>query len=99
LFRPKPTSGARLDFFEYLAARIVLRVMNTAHPPVGIAYASGYARGRHAAKEHIPVAENPYGRGTSAYQGWNDGHYDEQSARYVAVERHRALLWSHDGTS
>ena len=70
--------------------------MNTAYPPVGISYASGYAKGRHAAKEHIPATENPYRHDTSAYQGWSDGHYDEQSARCVAVERHRALLWSHD---
>lgn len=72
--------------------------MNTAYPPVGSAYASGYARGRHAAKEHISVRNNPFKSGTAAYQGWNDGHYDEQSARSLAVERHSAVLWSREGS-
>jgi hypothetical protein len=68
--------------------------MNTAHPPVGVAYASGYARGRHAAKEHLPATQNPFHPGTSAYHGWNDGHYDEQSARRIAIESHSAAVWS-----
>ena len=85
-----------LDFFEYLAARIVLLVVNTAYPPVGTSYASGYAKGRHAAKEHIPATDNPFRRGTSSYHGWNDGHYDEQSARCIAVARHSAFLWSNN---
>jgi hypothetical protein len=67
--------------------------MNTVSAPVGVSYASGYAKGRHAAKEHILAKENPFRRGTSAYQGWSDGHYDEQSARSVAVARHSAFLW------
>ena len=29
-----------------------------------------------------------------AFHGWNDGHYDEQSARHRAIERHSALVWS-----
>ena len=56
-------------------------------------YASGYARGRHAAKEHFPTADNPFRPGCSAFHGWNDGHYDEQSARRRAIGRHSALIW------
>lgn len=67
--------------------------MNTAYPPVGATYALGYAKGRHAAKEFIPTTENPYKPGTTAFHGWADGHYDEQSARSVAVARHSADLW------
>lgn len=82
------------DFFEYPAAPIVIYGMNATHPPVGATYASGYAKGRHAAKENIPVTANPFRRGASAYQGWSDGYYDEQSARRLAIEQHSALLWS-----
>lgn len=57
-------------------------------------YASGYAQGRHAAKEHVDARRNPYPSGGDAFHGWNDGHYDERSARRLAVERHRALPWS-----
>lgn len=63
------------------------------HPPVSD-YASGYAKGRHAAKEHIPSTDNPFRSGTSAYRGWNDGHFDEQSARRLAIQRHNAVIWS-----
>jgi len=70
--------------------------MSTAHSPVGATYASGYAKGRHAAKEHVPVAENPFPPGSPAFHGWNDGHYDERSARRLAVDRHSALLWSNE---
>jgi hypothetical protein len=68
--------------------------MKTVPAPVGAPYASGYAKGRHAAKERIPVTENPFRRGTTAHQGWIDGHYDEQSARFLAMARHSAELWS-----
>ncbi len=68
--------------------------MTTTHRPVGLDYASGYGRGRHAAKERVPLEENPFHPRTAAYRGWNDGHYDEQSARTVAIERHSAFLWS-----
>jgi hypothetical protein len=68
--------------------------MNTAYPIVGPAYASGYARGRHAAKEHVSASYNPFRTGTSAYQGWNDGYYDEQSARTLAIARHSSALWA-----
>jgi hypothetical protein len=68
--------------------------MTTTHPRVGTDYAAGYDKGRHAAKEHVPVAENPFPPGSSAFHGWNDGHYDERSARSVAIERHNALIWS-----
>ncbi len=61
---------------------------------MGASYASGYAKGRHAANEHIPTTDNPFRAGSDAFHGWNDGHYDERSARRVAVERHSALLWS-----
>lgn len=68
-------------------------VMNTTRASIGIAYELGYAKGRHAAKEHRPAAENPFPWNSSAYQGWADGHYDELSARYVAIERHSAFVW------
>jgi hypothetical protein len=68
--------------------------MTTPSRPVGSDYASGYARGRHAAKEHVPAVENPFRPGGPAYRGWNDGHYDEQSARSLAIERHSAEIWS-----
>ena len=71
-----------------------LKSMKTAHPPVGPSYASGYAKGRHAGKEHLPAADNPFRRGSPAFHGWNDGYYDEQSARHVEIARHSALLWS-----
>ncbi len=58
-------------------------------------YASGYTHGRHAAKEHVAAAQNPYPSGSDAFHGWNDGHYDERSARRLAIERHSALLWTH----
>ena len=73
--------------------------MNTAYPPVGISYASGYAKGRHAAKEHISATDNPFRRGTAAYQGWSDGHYDEESARFLAIARHSAELWGAAGNN
>ena len=56
----------------------------------GTEYATGYAKGRHAAQERVPASENPYRRGSSGFDGWNDGHYDEQSARFLAIERHSA---------
>ena len=62
--------------------------------PVGPSYVIGYAKGRHAAKEHIPANQNPFKPGTSAFQGWNDGHFDEQSARNVAIQKHSAQIWS-----
>ena len=68
--------------------------MTTTHRPVGSDYASGYGRGRHAAKEHVPDRENPFRPGSAAYRGWNDGHYDEQSARTLAIDRHSAFVWS-----
>lgn len=68
--------------------------MTTTHSRVGSDYASGYAKGRHAAKANLPVTENPFPRGSSAFAAWNDGHYDEQSARSVAIERHSAILWT-----
>jgi hypothetical protein len=68
--------------------------MKTVTAPVGPSYASGYAKGRHAAKEYAPLKDNPFRRGTSAYQGWIDGHYDEQSARHLAIARHSQELWS-----
>jgi len=62
--------------------------MTTTHPPVRADYASGYAKGRRAAQVHVPATENPYRPGSPAFGGWNDGYYDEQSARRVAIERH-----------
>jgi hypothetical protein len=68
--------------------------MTSTHTPVGSGYATGYAKGRHAAKERVPATENPYRAGSSSFHGWNDGHYDEQSARVIAIERHSLQLWS-----
>jgi hypothetical protein len=67
--------------------------MTPTHPPAG-PYAIGYAKGRHAAKEHVPALPNPFPAGSSAFHGWNDGHFDEQSARRIAIQRHSALVWS-----
>jgi hypothetical protein len=67
--------------------------MTTTHRPVGSDYASGYGRGRHAAKERVSVEENPFHLRSDAYRGWNDGYYDEQSARAMAIGRHSALIW------
>jgi hypothetical protein len=72
--------------------------MKTAASPVAATYASGYAKGRHAAKEHVPAAENPFHPGSPAFHGWNDGHYDERSARRNEIERHNTLLWGNGGT-
>jgi hypothetical protein len=68
--------------------------MKPTHPSDEPAYGHGYARGRHAAKEHIPNTENPFDPGTPAHAGWNDGHYDEKSARRMEIARHSELLWS-----
>ena len=56
-------------------------------------YAAGYAKGRHAAKEFTPAAANPYRPGTPSFHGWNDGHYDESSARARAIAHHSSELW------
>jgi hypothetical protein len=72
--------------------------MNTAHLTVGASYTSGYAKGRQAAKEHVDVIENPFHPGSRAFHGWNDGHYDERSARRLAIARHGAQLWNSVGT-
>ena len=69
--------------------------MTTTPTPVASDYAVAYAKGRHAAQERVPANENPNRPGSSAFHGWNDGHYDEQSARVLAIERHSALIWSH----
>ncbi len=73
--------------------------MNTANLTVGASYTSGYAKGRHAASEHVELSENPFRAGSSAFHGWNDGHYDERSARRVAIDRHSAELWSSVGAN
>lgn len=59
-------------------------------------YATGYAEGRHAAKEHVPGFANPYTRNSPAYQGWMDGHYDERSARNLQIQRTSAAVWGRD---
>jgi hypothetical protein len=64
------------------------------YPPVGPSYAIGYAKGRDAAKEHVPATLNPFPPGTSEFHGWNDGHFDEHSARNLAIQRHSTLIWS-----
>jgi hypothetical protein len=70
-----------------------MNALNTATLPT---YATGYAEGRHAAKEHIAGYANPHPRNTPAYQGWTDGHYDEQSARRIHVQRTSAAVWAHE---
>jgi hypothetical protein len=59
-------------------------------------YATGYAEGRHAAKEHLPAYANPFPRSSPAYQAWIDGHYDERSARSVQIERNSAAIWERE---
>jgi hypothetical protein len=73
--------------------------MNTAHSPMVASYASGYAKGRHAANDHTPATDNPFRPGSEAYHGWNDGHFDERSARRRAIEAHNAERWSNAATS
>jgi hypothetical protein len=68
--------------------------MTTTYPLTRSNYAAAYGKGRHAAKEHIPVTDNPFRSGSSEFHGWNDGHYDEQSARNIEIQRHSALVWS-----
>lgn len=58
-----------------------------------IDYAAGYAAGRRAAGDKIPAYANPYRRNTDAYRGWDDGHYDEKSARAVQHQRNSAAVW------
>lgn len=65
--------------------------MNSAPMPAAANYASGYATGRHAAKEQVPPTDNPFLAGSPAFHGWNDGHYDERSARRNEIARHNAL--------
>ena len=79
---------------EYFAPGIVIVRMNTAPMPVAAPYASGYAKGRQAAKGQVPGADNPLLADTSAYHGWNDGHYDERSARRAEIERYNTRVWS-----
>ncbi len=69
--------------------------MNTTRTltPTAGSYAAGYAKGRHAAKEFSSAADNPYRSGSPAFLGWNDGHYDERSARERAIAQHSAELW------
>jgi hypothetical protein len=71
--------------------------MTTTHPLIRPNYATGYGKGRHAAKEHVPVTDNPFRPGSSEFHGWSDGYYDEQSARSVAIQRHSTLIWSRSG--
>lgn len=68
--------------------------MTTTPTSLATDYAIAYAKGRHAAKERVPATENPHRPGSTAHRGWNDGHYDEHSARSLAIERHSALIWS-----
>jgi hypothetical protein len=68
--------------------------MNPTPTPVVSDYVTAYAKGRKAAQNRAPSYKNPYRAGSSAFHGWNDGHYDEQSARVRAIESHSSLLWS-----
>ncbi len=70
--------------------------MNTLATATLTTYATGYAEGRYAAKEHIPGFANPHQRNSPAYQGWNDGHYDERSARNLQIHRNSAAVWDHE---
>jgi hypothetical protein len=66
--------------------------MKTTPTPVVPTYASGYAAGRHAAKEQVAANDNPFPTGSPPFHGWNDGHYDERSARRTEIERHNAAV-------
>lgn len=66
--------------------------MNTIPSSIAATYASGYAQGRHAAKENVSATDNPFRAGAPAFHGWNDGHYDERSARRAEIERHNSLV-------
>jgi hypothetical protein len=70
--------------------------MTTTPTPVVSNYAAAYAKGRKAAQARTSANENPYRAGSAAFHGWNDGHYDEYSARIRAIESHSALLWNHE---
>lgn len=70
--------------------------MTSTLPTVTTDYVLAYRKGRHAAQERISPRKNPYPAGTSLRQAWNDGYYDEQSARRLAIERHSADLWTDD---
>ena len=59
-------------------------------------YATGYAEGRRAAKEHLPAFANPHTRNSPGYRGWADGHYDEHSARKIQIHRTSAAVWGRD---
>ena len=73
--------------------------MTTSPTTTRTGYAVGYAKGRHAAQDHLPQTENPFRPGTPSFEGWNDGYYDEQSARFIAIGRHSAYLWSDGGSN
>jgi len=70
--------------------------MNSTATATASDYATGYAEGRHAAKEHLAGFANPYTRHSAAYRGWSDGHYDEQSARRIQIQRTSAAVWAHE---
>jgi hypothetical protein len=91
-YRYRARGGA--DAVEYFVCWIVILSMNTVPSPATATYASGYNNGRHAAKEHVAAADNPFHAGSPAFHGWNDGHYDERSARRAEIERHNAAMWS-----
>jgi hypothetical protein len=71
--------------------------MTSTLPSTASGYVKGYAKGRRAALENVSPAKNPYKAGGPSFHGWNDGHYDAQSARRLEIDRHSALLWSRDG--
>jgi hypothetical protein len=70
--------------------------MTHTHTPVNAAYAIAYGKGREAAKMLRPSTGNPYKPDSVGFHGWNDGYYDEQSARTLAIDRHSASIWSND---
>jgi hypothetical protein len=92
-WRGRRTSLGLDASLKYIAAVVRHMGMTPTHPPVG-PYAIGYAKGRHAAKEYVPASHNPFPDGSAAFHGWDDGHFDEQSARNIAIQRHSALVWS-----
>lgn len=89
-----PREKIRLIWRIIATPRVVITSMTTPLTRVGANYASGYLRGRRAAKDREPVTDNPFSPNSSAFGAWTDGHYDEQSARSRAIERHSALIWN-----
>jgi hypothetical protein len=85
---------SEVDFVNIRTGNVLQFTMKLPPNTPDSEYAAGYADGRHAAKEHVPANENPYKRGTQCWHGWNDGHYDERSLRFVQIAKQSAFASS-----